>query len=94
MAGQIRIDPALMRRRAQEFTNKGNDFQNLIGQMQSLVNQLDSEWEGAGKESYLIRWDDLKNNSFAKAHELIEDIAKALNSTANYYESSDGSVKF
>lgn len=94
MAGQIRISPEQMLQRAADFRNRGADFEATIGQMQTLVNQLDSEWEGAGKESYLTRWYDLKDNSFAKARQLIEEIAVALTKTAEYYANADQSVQF
>lgn len=94
MAGQIRITPEQMLQRAADFSNRGADFEALIGQMQTLVDNLDSEWEGAGKESYITRWYDLKDNSFAKARQLIEEIAEALTKTANYYAEADAKVQF
>lgn len=91
MAGQIRITPEQMRSRANEYRNEANNVGQVISKMDSLLSQLQSEWEGASSESYAERYAELKP-SFIKAQELINEIASALDQTANTLEETDASI--
>lgn len=91
MAGQIRISPEQMRGRANEYRAEANNVGQVISKMDSLLNQLQAEWEGAASESYAERYNELKP-SFVKAQELINEIAQALDQTANTLEDTDASI--
>lgn len=91
MAGQIRISPEQMRGRANEYRAEANNVGQVISKMDSLLNQLQAEWEGAASESYAERYNELKP-SFIKAQELINEIAVALDQTANTLEETDASI--
>ncbi|MCR4995830.1 MULTISPECIES: WXG100 family type VII secretion target [Butyrivibrio] len=91
MANQIRITPAQMRERAGQYRTEADTVNGVISKMDSLLGQLQSEWEGAASESYAARYEELKPG-FIKAEELIREIASALDSTATIVEETDNDI--
>ncbi|MBE6817539.1 MAG: WXG100 family type VII secretion target [Ruminococcaceae bacterium] len=91
MANQIRITPDQMRQRANEYRREADTVNGVIQKMDSLLQQLQAEWEGAASESYAARYAELKPG-FMKAEELIREIAQALDSTARIVEETDTSI--
>ena len=91
MANQIRITPDQMRTRATQYRAEADTVNGVINKMDSLLQQLQSEWEGAASESYAARYAELKPG-FVKAEDLIREIAAALNSTANIIEETDNNI--
>ena len=91
MANQIRITPDQMRNRANEYRAEADKVNGVITNMDTLLTNLQSEWEGASSESYAARYQELKPG-FLKAEELIREIAKALDATANIVEETDSSI--
>lgn len=90
-SGQIRMAPESMRARAAEYATEGEKLQEIIARMDTLLGQLQSEWEGAASESYAQRYQELKPG-FVKARGLIEEISTALKSTANIVEETDANI--
>lgn len=91
MANQIRITPDQMRQRANEYRREAETVHGVISKMDTLLTQLQAEWEGAASESYATRYGELKPG-FVKAQALIEEIAKALDATAKIVEETDTSI--
>lgn len=91
MAGQIRITPEQMRTRANQYRNEAEVVNGVIRNMDSLLSQLQGEWEGAASESYAARYTELRKG-FVEAEELINEIAKALDATAKIVEETDTSI--
>ena len=89
--GQIRISPDQMRERAGQYRAEADTVNGVISKMDSLLQQLQSEWEGASSESYATRYQELKPG-FVKAEELIREIAAALDSTAKIIEETDKEI--
>lgn len=89
--GQIRISPEQMRERAGQYRVEADTVNGVISKMDSLLQQLQSEWEGASSESYVARYQELKPG-FVKAEELIREIATALDSTAKIIEETDADI--
>ena len=87
----LRISPDAMRGRASEYRNQANAVHEVIARMDSLLNALQGEWEGAASASYAARYTELKPG-FVKAEELINEIAAALDSTARIMEETDESI--
>lgn len=85
---QIRITPDQMRTRANQYRAQADNMNGIIRSMDSLLQQLQSEWEGYSSESYAARYQELKPG-FVKAEELIREIATALDFTANEVEQKD-----
>jgi len=91
MANQIRITPDQMRSRAQEYETEAQKVNEVIRKMDTLLGQLQSEWEGAASESYAQRYQELKPG-FLKAEELIHEISQALTKTAEIVETTDSNI--
>lgn len=91
MANQIRMTPETMRTRATEYGRQADTLKEVITAMDNLLNQLQSEWEGAASESYAQKYEELKPG-FQKAEQLIRDIQTALNKTAEIVESTDADI--
>ncbi len=91
MSEQIRITPEQMRERGAQYRSEAEKVGEVISRMDSLLGQLQSEWEGAASSSYSERYQELKPG-FLKAEELIREIASALESTANIIEETDQSI--
>lgn len=91
MAGQIRISPDQMRERASQYRQEADTVNGVINKLDSLLQQLQGEWEGSASESYAARYQELKPG-FMKAEELIREIATALDSTAKIVEETDTNI--
>lgn len=91
MANQIRITPDQMRERANQYRNEAEAVNGVIGRMDTLLQQLQAEWEGSASESYAARYTELKPG-FLRAEALIREIAAALDSTARIVEETDTSI--
>jgi WXG100 family type VII secretion target len=59
--------------------------------MDSLLNTLQGEWEGAASRAYATRFGELRPG-FVKARELIDEIARALDNTAASIEDTDAQI--
>lgn len=91
MAGQIRMTPETMRERAGEYRIEGENVQSVIEKMDSLLDQLLQEWEGQSAQAYNEKFAELRPG-FVRAKELIDEIAKSLEDTANIVEEADQNI--
>ena len=91
MAGQIRITPDQMRSRAGEYRQQQDQVGEVISRMDSLLSQLQGEWEGSASQAYAERSSELRPG-FVKAQELIGEIAQALDATARSLEETDAHI--
>ena len=87
-SGQIRMTPDTMRTRAGEYRTES---ENVIEKMDSLLETLLTEWEGSASEAYANKFNELRP-SFVAAKELIDDIATALDKTAEAVEVTDNQI--
>ena len=81
MAGQIRLTPEQLHSRAGEFRTEGQNFADAIGKMQNLIGALQDEWEGQASQEFANQFAQLRP-SFDKVRDLVDDIAKQLDGTA------------
>lgn len=91
MANQIRITPEQMRGRASEYRTEAGNVESVITKLDTLLQNLQGEWEGQASESYAARYQELRPG-FVKAEELIKEVASALDSTANIVEETDTNI--
>ncbi len=89
--GQIRITPDAMRGRASEYRTEAANVEAVITKMDSLLEALLNEWEGSASEAYSDKFAELRP-SFVQAKQLIDDIAAALDQTANAVEETDNNI--
>lgn len=85
----IRISPDQMRSRAGEFRNEAAAVGDSISTMDRLLGQLQDEWEGEASKSYANRYQSELRPSFQKAQEMINEIAAALDKTAQEMQDMD-----
>lgn len=90
-SGQIRMTPETMRIRANEYRTEAENVQAVIEKMDSLLNALLDEWEGSASSAYAQKFGELRP-SFVAAKDLIDDIATALDNTAEAVESTDSQI--
>ncbi len=91
MANQIRVTPDQMRQRASDYRNQAEAVHGVISKMDTLLQQLQSEWEGQASESYAARYQELKPG-FQKAETLIREIAQSLDTVAKNVEEQDQAI--
>lgn len=90
-SGQIRMTPDTMRARAGEYRTESSNLEGVIRKMDSLLETLLTEWEGAASEAYNDKFTELRP-SFVQAKQLIDDIATALDKTAESVEATDSAI--
>lgn len=91
MAGQIRITPDQMRGRAGEYRTQSQNVEEVISAMDVLMSNLQAEWEGESSAAFADRYTELRPG-FIAAKDLIEEIATALDATANDIEELDTQI--
>lgn len=91
MQGQIRISPDQMRSKATQYRTQAEALDSVIQRMDTLLSELQSEWEGSSSDAYSARYAELKPG-FLKAKELVCEIAQALDSTAKIMEETDTTI--
>ncbi|MDF7641253.1 WXG100 family type VII secretion target [Bifidobacterium sp. ESL0784] len=91
MAGQIRITPEDMHAQAGNYRKEADNVNNVIHNMDTLLHTLMGEWEGAASRSYNDRYQQLKPG-FIQARDLINEIAAALDKTANTLSDTDNAI--
>ena len=91
MNGQIRITPSQMRSRAGEFRTEGENFEQVVTKMQSLIGALQDEWEGQASQQFASQFESLKP-SFTAMKQLIDDIGGQLDGTAVAIEQLDQDI--
>lgn len=89
MAGSIRISPDVMNQRAGQYRNEAQNIGQVISSMDGLVSNLQAEWEGEASNAFVERYQSDLKPSFQRAQQLIEEIAAALDSTANDMRETD-----
>ena len=91
MSGKIGITPELMEQRAGDYRRESDEIKGVIGRMDTLLLNLQSEWEGKASQSYAQRYQELRKN-FENAAELAEEISITLNKVANQYRDVDNAI--
>ncbi|MBO5460388.1 MAG: WXG100 family type VII secretion target [Ruminococcus sp.] len=91
MSDQIRMTPDMMRTRASEYSTQADMVGEVISKMDSLLDALQSEWEGSSSRSYAEKYNELKPG-FVRAQELIMEISQALTKSADLVERTDADI--
>lgn len=91
MANQIRMTPDTMRKRAGEYTTQAEAIQNVIGKLDTLLKNLQSEWEGDASRAYAAKFNELRPG-FVKAKNLVDEISASLKKSADIVEQTDRNI--
>jgi WXG100 family type VII secretion target len=83
-----------MRIRANEHRAvKENELATLLNRIDSLLSQLEGEWEGEASRSYAARWrEQLRPDVKSKVETLLDEIATALDNSATTLEQTDAQI--
>jgi len=85
------MTPEQMLARSGEVRGQGEGFQRVIDRMQSIIDELQTEWEGAASQAFAQQFDGLKP-SFNEMKELIDKIGTQLDQTATAVEDLDNEI--
>lgn len=88
----IRIDPDTMNQRAGQYRNEAQNVGQIISSMDHLLGNLQTEWEGDASASYAERYNSDLKPAFQRAQQLIEEIAAALDKTAQQMREQDAAI--
>eukprot|EP00828_Plagiopyla_frontata_P008617 TRINITY_DN14332_c0_g1_i1.p6 TRINITY_DN14332_c0_g1~~TRINITY_DN14332_c0_g1_i1.p6 ORF type:complete len:116 (+),score=16.48 TRINITY_DN14332_c0_g1_i1:399-746(+) len=91
MSQQIRISPEQMLTRSREYQTEADNIDQVINKMTSLINTLQSEWEGAASQSFANQFEQLKP-SFINMKDLVETISRQLQETGNAMQQMDSEI--
>ena len=88
---QIRFNQEGLADAAQKLHGQGNDLENLISQMQSVVSSLPESWEGSAAVAYVEQFSSLKPG-LDKTRELVETIAHQIDQTLQAAQELDSKI--
>ncbi|MGG2063808.1 MULTISPECIES: WXG100 family type VII secretion target [unclassified Bacillus (in: firmicutes)] len=91
MAGQIRMSPDELKSKAQLYGRSSEEINGILRKLESLQNQLKSEWEGRAFEGFDRQFNELspKVRNFAQ---LLQDINTQLSKTADAVAEHDAQL--
>ena len=85
---QLRVTPEQLRERANEYRNQSQAMEEITKKLDSLIERLESEWEGKSAERYHQQYMDLRP-SFIEMTGLIADLAAQLDQKADDFVNAD-----
>ncbi|MBC2317769.1 WXG100 family type VII secretion target [Listeria booriae] len=91
MSGQIRMSPAELRDRSRTYGRKGEDIEQILRELETLQEQLRSEWEGEAFRKFDDQFQQLKPK-VKDFSDLMDQIEKQLGATANAVEENDANL--
>ena len=89
---EIRVNTDNMRSTATVFQEKINDWNSLVQQLWSLMEELDAMWDGDANEAFnaLVTEDKPK---FERLAQMMETYKTAIDTAASKYDSGEAEVK-
>ena len=89
---EIRVNTDNMRSTATVFQEKINDWNSLVQQLWSLMEELDAMWDGDANEAFnaLVTEDKPK---FERLAQMMETYKTAIATAASKYDSGEAEVK-
>lgn len=81
----IYIDCGNARRKASELRNQADQLRSLVGSYQGAADKIDSAWKGSSAQRFRQSLDD-RITSLQKSAARLEELASAIEQTANIYE--------
>lgn len=92
MPGEIiKVEPSELRAKAAELRNHREEHDAAMNKIKDLVSQLPEIFMGKAAEAYDQQFTDMQP-TFTNFSELLEDLAKKLDNTANRMENEDSDI--
>ena len=86
---EIRVNTDNMRSTATVFQEKINDWNSLVQQLWSLMEELDAMWDGDANEAFNA----LGTEDKPKLAQMMETYKTAIDTAASKYDSGEAEVK-
>lgn len=92
MAGTIRITPQELRDGATYLEGRKAEVMDLLGQMNSKVQEVCGNWEGAAQNAFFESFTELYNQISQALPSTVEGIESMMNGAADGIEQADESI--
>ena len=89
---EIRVNTDNMRSTATVFQEKINDWNSLVQQLWSLMEELDAMWDGDANEAFNALGSEVKPK-FERRAQMMETYKTAIDTAASKYDSGEAEVK-
>ena len=89
---EIRVNTDNMRSTATVFQEKINDWNSLVQQLWSLMEELDAMWDGDANEAFNALVTENKPK-FERLAQMMETYKTAIDTAASKYDSGEAEVK-
>ncbi len=87
----IRLEHEELYARAGEYSNESEEVNAMTGRLDSLMDNLMSEWEGKAAEAFVNQYEEIKP-SIIKLEELLSDVSEQLKKIADTMQETDESI--
>lgn len=87
----IRIEPGELISISQEISGKGEEINSTLGELDTKINSVAEVWEGASQNTFFQQYDEMLP-TLQKFPEVIQSIAKQLNSVAEALQAADEEI--
>lgn len=87
----IKVNSAVMRDKAQSFTQVSSQIKNFTSEMTQQIDSLRSTWEGESAEALVNRFKGLTDN-FETICKTITDYAQFLQTAAESYDAAENEI--
>lgn len=92
MASSIRMTPQELRDGAIYLEQRKAECMDLLGQMNTKVNEITSNWEGSAQNSFVETFQELYNQISQALPQTVEGIENMLNGAADGLEQADEQI--
>lgn len=88
----MKMNYGYLRDSAGKVDTQRESFDGVVSSMQSIINELQSEWEGNAANEFAGQFDRLKNSAFKEITQLFVDLAKQLRDSAEIMEKAENDI--
>lgn len=88
MADRITITPQELLDAASTFTQQAGDIKDILSSLRTLVDNLESTWDGAAQDQFFIAYEEM-NTTLEQFPEVLEGIGTQLTTVAQTLEETD-----
>lgn len=91
MAELIRVSPDVLNSQGGDLINYGGDLREILSQIDSKIQEIDSEWDGCGQRGYTSMYESMKK-ALDQFPELVETLGQSAQAAAEAFAQVDDSL--
>ncbi len=91
MAGKIGVTPEFMEEKSRRYAQESAVVNEVLGKLDGLLMELQSEWEGQASSAYAQRYTELKPH-IESTRDLLDEISISLKKVADQFRATDDAV--